>query len=104
MRLVRLQQCVAACSLALAVAYDLGARAGRRHLLRSEHLANFLSVHTKICEAQLRDILAVRSSMLRHLELLELAGVVNVLMIVVLAGGRTTAAEVGYVPAKSARS
>ena len=79
LRVVRLQQFVAAFSLALAITLVISALVPAVGTFYGLNIspADFPSVHTKVYEAQLRDILAVRSGVLRHLELFELAGVVS---------------------------
>ncbi|WGS20237.1 MULTISPECIES: phosphatase PAP2 family protein [unclassified Bradyrhizobium] len=79
LRLVRLQQFIAAFSLALAVTLVISALVPAVGTFYGLNIspADFPSVHTKVYEAQLRDILAVRSGVLRHLKLFELAGVVS---------------------------
>jgi membrane-associated phospholipid phosphatase len=79
LRLVRLQQFVAAYSLALAATLVISAfipAIGSFYGLNISP-AEFPSLNTEIYEHQLRDMLAVRSGVLRHLELFDLAGVVS---------------------------
>jgi hypothetical protein len=79
LRLVRLQLFVAAFSLALAVTLVISAvipAVGTYYGLNISP-AEYPSIDTHFYAAQLRDILAVRSGVLRDLELFKLAGVVS---------------------------
>ncbi|MFB9267100.1 phosphatase PAP2 family protein [Bradyrhizobium erythrophlei] len=79
LRLVRLQLFVAAFALALAVTLLISAfvpAVGTFYGLNISP-ADFPALSTKTYAAQLRDILAVQSGVLRHLELFKLAGVVS---------------------------
>ncbi|WP_407167053.1 phosphatase PAP2 family protein [Bradyrhizobium sp. ORS 111] len=79
LRLVRLQQFVAAFSLALAITLVISALVPAIGTFYGLNIspADFPAVHAEIYAAQLRDILAVRSGTLHHLELFKLAGVVS---------------------------
>ncbi|WP_249164483.1 phosphatase PAP2 family protein [Bradyrhizobium jicamae] len=78
-RLVRLQMFVAAFSFALAITLVISALVPAIGTFYGLNIspADFPSLNTQVYAAQLRDILAVRSGVLRHLELFKLAGVVS---------------------------
>ncbi|WP_407148835.1 phosphatase PAP2 family protein [Bradyrhizobium sp. ORS 86] len=79
LRLIRLQQFVAAYSLALAITLVISALVPAIGTFYGLNIspADFPAVHAEVYAAQLRDMLAVRSGALHHLELFKLAGVVS---------------------------
>jgi membrane-associated phospholipid phosphatase len=79
LRLVRLQLFIGALCFALAVTIAISAIVPAIGTFYGLHLAaaDFSALDTKVYQAQLRDIVALRDGSLRHLELFQLAGIVS---------------------------
>jgi membrane-associated phospholipid phosphatase len=79
LRLVRLQVFVFAFSIALIITVAISTFVPAVGTYYGLHIApsQFASLDTSLYKAQLRDILALRAGSLRHLEMLELTGIVS---------------------------